>query len=176
MREFVRPRSWLFGEHRATPEDEAFLAELLEDAVTGAVERTRAALLEALAPGRAPVPAEAAGIPEAIATAVDRFSAYARGVIEAGAVPEFFRHQLPRLRLDTAAIRDALTRRAPDPEEALFAPLRRSLDALHAAAAARLATAEVDAEMRALLHGERIAAPLTALAAAVAELESAPPA
>jgi GTP-binding protein EngB required for normal cell division/tetratricopeptide (TPR) repeat protein len=174
VREFVRPRSWLFGEHRATPEDEAFLAELLEDAVTGAVERTRAALLEALAPGGAPVPAEADGIPEAIATAVDRFSAYARGVIEAGAVPEFFRHQLPRLRLDTAAIRDALARRAPDPEEALFAPLRRALDALHAAAAARLATAEVDAEMRALLHAERIAAPLAALASAVAALESAP--
>ena len=49
VREFVRPRSWLFGEHRATAADEAFLGELLEDSVTGALARTRAALLAALA-------------------------------------------------------------------------------------------------------------------------------
>ena len=56
VREFVRPRSWLFGEHRATTADEAFLAELLEDSVTGALARTRAALLAAIdeaAPRRA---------------------------------------------------------------------------------------------------------------------------
>ena len=172
VREFVRPRSWLFGEHRATPEDEAFLAELLEDAVTAAVDRTRATLLRTLGEA-APPPAEAAAIGEAIATAVDRFAAYARGVIEAGAVPDFFRHQLPRLRLDVAAIRDALARRAPDPEEALFAPLRRALDARFAAAAARLAITETDAEMRALLHAARVADPLAALAEAVAALEAA---
>ena len=48
VREFVRPRSWLFGEHRATTADEAFLAELLEDSVTGALARTRVALLAAI--------------------------------------------------------------------------------------------------------------------------------
>lgn len=94
-------------------------------------------------------------------------------MIEAGAVPDFFRHQLPRLRLDVAAIRDALARRAPDPEEALFAPLRRALDARFAAAAARLAITETDAEMRALLHAARVADPLAALAEAVAALEAA---
>jgi tetratricopeptide (TPR) repeat protein/GTP-binding protein EngB required for normal cell division len=171
VREFVRPRSWLFGEHRATAEDEAFLTELLEDAVTNAVERTRATLVRTLADA-APPPAETAAIGEAIATAVDRFAAYAHGVIEAGAVPDFFRHQLPRLRLDVAAIRDALARRAPDPEEALFAPLRRALDARFAAAATRLAAAETDAEMRLLLHAARVADPLAALADAVAALEA----
>jgi GTP-binding protein EngB required for normal cell division/tetratricopeptide (TPR) repeat protein len=171
VREFVRPRSWLFGEHRATPADEEFLAELLEDAVTRAVERTRAALLETLAaaPG---VAADTAGVREAIDAAVDRFAAYARGVIEGGAVPDFFRHQLPRLRLDTGAIRDALARRAPDPEEALFAPLGRALDGVLDAAAAALATAEVDAETRALVHGERLDRPLGALDAAIAALEA----
>jgi hypothetical protein len=49
VREFVRPRSWLFGEHRATPADEAFLGELLEDSVEDALGRTRAALRTALA-------------------------------------------------------------------------------------------------------------------------------
>jgi hypothetical protein len=72
-----------------------------------------------------------------------------------------------------AAIRDALSRRAPDPEEALFAPLRRELDVRFATAGARLATAEVDAETRALLHDARIAAPLAALADAVAALDVA---
>ena len=52
---------------------------------------------------------------DAIDAAIDRFVAYARGVIESGAVPDFFRNQLPRLRLDVGAIRDALARRAPDP-------------------------------------------------------------
>jgi hypothetical protein len=88
-------------------------------------------------------------------------------------VPDFFRHQLPRLRLDVAAIRDALARRAPDPEEALFAPLRRALDAVFDEAAARLATAEIDAEMRTSIRGERIDHPLAALTDAVGDLERA---
>src|SRR6185436_16212113 len=54
VREFVRPRSWLFGEHRATADDETFLAELLEDSVTGALARTRAALAAAVADNQAP--------------------------------------------------------------------------------------------------------------------------
>src|SRR6185312_798722 len=52
VREFVQPRSWLFGEHRATPADEEFLAELLEDAVTRAADGTRAALQSALQPAQ----------------------------------------------------------------------------------------------------------------------------
>jgi hypothetical protein len=167
VREFVRPRAWLFGEHRATPADEDFLSELLEDAVTRAVDRTRATL-------RQPFAAEAAAdagveriaprLAAAIDAAADRFAAYAHGVIEGGAVPDFFRHQLPRLRLDNAAaIRDALARRAPDPEQALFAPLARDLDAVFRAAAAELAAAEIDAELRALLHAERLQRPLAAL-------------
>ena len=136
VREFVQPRSWLFGEHRAKPADEEFLVELLEDAVARATDGTRAALRSALQPA---APAMEAKIPRsrrsraragrAVEAALDRFAAYARGVIEGGAVPDFFRHQLPRLRLDLAAIRDVLLRRAPDPEEALFAGLRRDLDA-----------------------------------------------
>ena len=50
VRDFVRPRAWLFGEHRADSGDEAFLVELLEDAVERATEATRAAMRDALAP------------------------------------------------------------------------------------------------------------------------------
>jgi tetratricopeptide (TPR) repeat protein/GTP-binding protein EngB required for normal cell division len=162
VREFVRPRSWLFGEHRATAADEAFLAELLEDSVTGALARSRAALLAAV--GDATAAHDGQAIVAVIDRAIDRFAAYARGVIDGGAVPDFFRHQLPRLRLEVGAIRDALVRRAPDAEEALFAPLRRDLDALFDGLARELADAETDAVTRAALHAARLARPLAALA------------
>jgi hypothetical protein len=185
VREFVQPRSWLFGEHRATPADEDFLAELLEDAVTRAAEGTRAALRAALQPaiqpgsGEGEDPAATAKVRaragRAVEAALDRFDAYARGVIEGGAVPDFFRHQLPRLRLEMAAIRDVLLRRAPAAEEVLFAGLRRDLDAAFKDAEAALAAAGADEEMRALIYDERIARPLAALARAVDGLAVATP-
>ena len=177
VREFVQPRSWLFGEHRATPADEEFLAELLEDAVAQAAEGTRTALRAALQP--APTdpsedPAQTARVrarvARAIEAALDRFAAYARGVIEGGAVPDFFRHQLPRLRLEIAAIRDVLVRRAPTAEEPLFLGLKRDLDAAFKDAATALADAAADETMRALIQDERIARPLDALARAVEAL------
>ena len=175
VREFIQPRSWLFGEHRATPADEEFLAELLEDAVAQAADGTRAALRAALQPATTDDDGEAtaqtakvrARVARAIEAALDRFAAYARGVIEGGAVPDFFRHQLPRLRLEIAAIRDVLVRRAPTPEEPLFVGLKRDLDAAFKDAAAALGDAAADETMRALIHDERIARPLDALARAV---------
>ena len=170
VREFVRPRSWLFGEHRATTADEAFLGELLEDSVTGALAQTRAALVAAVADDQVAA-ADARAITAAVDQAIDRFAAYARGVIDGGAVPDFFRHQLPRLRLEVGAIRDALMRRAPDPEQALFAPLRRELEALFDAFGRALADAEIDATTRAALHAARLASPLAALAEVIDALE-----
>jgi hypothetical protein len=173
VREFVRPRSWLFGEHRATPADEEFLSELLEDAVTRATERTRQALRQVFDADPATEASAVAARPAlsaAIDAAVDRFAAYARGVIEGGAVPDFFRHQLPRLRLDAAAIRDALARRTPDPEEALFTPLARDLETVFRASAARLDQAEIDAEIHALVHAEHVGRPLDALARELAAM------
>jgi len=172
VREFVRPRSWLFGDHRATAADEAFLAELLEDSVAAALARTRAALLAAMedATARDGQPIVTA-IVAAIDRAINQFLAYARGVIDGGAVPDFFRHQLPRLRLEIAAIRDALVRRAPDPEQALFAPLRRDLDALFDDLGRALAEAETDARTRDALHAARLARPLAALAQVLDDLD-----
>jgi tetratricopeptide (TPR) repeat protein/GTP-binding protein EngB required for normal cell division len=174
VREFIQPRSWLFGEHRATPADEEFLAELLEDAVAQAAEGTRSALRAALQPvaadpGEDPTQTAKlrARLARAIEAALERFAAYARGVIEGGAVPDFFRHQLPRLRLEIAAIRDVLVRRAPTPEEPLFVGLKRDLDAAFKDAAATLGAAASDETMRALIHDERIARPLEALTRAV---------
>jgi GTP-binding protein EngB required for normal cell division len=176
VRDFVRPRAWLFGEHRAERADEEFLTELLEDAVGRATDATRAALHAAAAPpdrdtaaGELPPAARAAAL-RAVDVAIDRFRAYARGVIEGGAVSAFFRDELPRIRLDPAAIRNALVRRAPDPEEVLFAELAHELGDVVRAAEADLAAAEADADIRALLREERLERPLAALRAAVAGL------
>jgi tetratricopeptide (TPR) repeat protein/GTP-binding protein EngB required for normal cell division len=176
VRDFVRPRAWLFGEHRAERADEEFLTELLEDAVGRATDATRAALHAAAAPpdgdataGELP-PAARAAVLRAVDVAIDRFRAYARGVIEGGAVSAFFRDELPRIRLDPAAIRNALVRRAPDPEEVLFAELAHELGAVVRAAEGELAVAETDAAIRALLREERLERPLEALRAALAAL------
>ena len=169
----MQPRSWLFGEHRATPADEEFLAELLEDAVSQAADGTRAALQAALRPAEdeGEDPAQTARVraraARAIEAALDRFDAFARGVIEGGAVPDFFRHQLPRLRLEIAAIRDVLVRRSPAPEEPLFAGLKRDLDAAFMDAGLALTDSARDESMRALIHDERITRPLGSLARAV---------
>lgn len=174
VRDFIQPRTWLFGENRATAADEEFLIELLEDAVDGALDATRTTLRDALrAAGGEGTAALAARITATTDAALDLFAAYARGSIEAGVVPDFFRHQLPRLRLELAAIRDALVRRAPSPEAPLFAGLRRDLDAVFREAAQAREQRAADAAMRAVIHRESVAAPLDALEAALAGLEAA---
>jgi Flp pilus assembly protein TadD/GTP-binding protein EngB required for normal cell division len=165
VRDFVRPRAWLFGEHRADSGDEAFLVELLEDAALRALEETRDALHAALGPSADPTFATT------IDTAVERFSAYVRGVIAGGAVSEFFRADLPRIKLDPAAIRQALMRRAPDPELVLFGALTRELAATFRQAHDALDVEERDAEIRRLLREENVERPLAALEATLAGSE-----
>jgi tetratricopeptide (TPR) repeat protein/GTP-binding protein EngB required for normal cell division len=179
VRDFVQPRAWLFGENRATAADEEFLVELLEDSVASAIEATRNAFRAALASGGGVQPDS--GVTEALAVRVQRavddalelFAAYARGTIEAGVVPDFFRHQLPRLRLELAAIRDALARRAPSPEAPLFSALRRDLDGVFRQADAELAARATDDAMRALIHQDSVWRPLEALSAAIDRLAGA---
>jgi tetratricopeptide (TPR) repeat protein/GTP-binding protein EngB required for normal cell division len=177
VREFVRPRSWLFGEHRADAADEEFLVDLLDEAIGRAVAQTRAALDAAVsgAPSStSPSPSPPPGLADAIARArdraVERFRAYARGVLEGGAVAEFFRQDLPRIRLDLAAIRGALARRAPDPEEIFFRALDRDLGQIVRQAARDIDHAEAVAAIGALIRQERVDRPLASIARAVAAL------
>jgi Flp pilus assembly protein TadD/GTP-binding protein EngB required for normal cell division len=176
VRDFVRPRAWLFGEHRAEAADEQFLVELLEDAVERATQATRGALHDAVVPADAPDPESLpATVREEAARAIDaavaRFDAYAHGVVEGGAVSEFFRAELPRIALDAAAIRNSLARRAPDPERALFAELTHDLADVFRRAHAALDEEETDASIRRLLVEEHVERPLAALARAVADLQ-----
>ena len=192
VRDLVQPRAWPFGEHRADPADEAFLAELLEDATTRATAATRVRLRAAIEgvgpdadgeyargagtalgepnPGVAPPP-RAAELKEAVEEAIERFRAYARGITE-GAATVFFRVELPRIRLDLGAIHAALGRWSPDPEETLFRAIERAV-----AAIARRAEADLEADDRAreiddLIEDEHVRAPLASLDRALAALEA----
>jgi len=204
VREFVRPRSWLFGEHRAEAADEEFLIDLLDEAIGRATEQTRTALETALNawtepgppaessaggfgnPPRVPIlksddtraapPAFAAAFRHAQERAIERFRAYARGVLEGGAVAEFFRHDLPRIRLDLGAIRNALARRAPDPEDVLFRALDRETGLALTGARRELDRAEATAAIGALVRGERVERPLVQLAEAIDALAREEPA
>jgi GTP-binding protein EngB required for normal cell division len=185
VRDFVRPRAWPFGEHRADSADESFLVELLEDAVERATETTRAAMRDALAaphgaPSPEPARADAAdAAARAIDTAIARFGAYAHGVVEGGAVAEFFRSDLPRIELDASAIRNALARRAPDPERALFSLLTRELAEVTRRAHAAIDDEEAEARVRGYLFEEHLERPLDALehgVDALAGAEADPPA
>jgi GTP-binding protein EngB required for normal cell division len=181
VRDFVRPRAWPFGAHRADSADEPFLVELLEDAVERATEATRAALRAALVPAAgsgvaAAPPVEACEATAcAIDTAVERFGAYAHGVVAGGAVAEFFRSDLPRIELDASAIRNALARRAPDPEHALFALLARELAEAVRGAHAALDAEETDADIHRVLREEHLERPLAALERSLAEIAASEP-
>jgi hypothetical protein len=190
VRDLVQPRAWPFGEHRADPADEVFLAELLEDATTRATAATRV-LLHAAVNGTADDARKAAGdagpaergapqpppraseMTSAIDAAIERFRAYARGITE-GAATVFFRVDLPRIRLDLGAIHAALGRWSPDPEEILFHDVERAV-----ADIARRAEADLDARARTreidvLIEEEHLRAPLTALARALDAFDAAP--
>ncbi len=181
VREFVRPRSWLFGEHRADAADEEFLIDLLDEAIGRATEQTRVALETALAapettPAMPPPPGFAAAFEHALERAIERFRAYARGVLEGGAVAEFFRHDLPRIRLDLGAIRNALARRAPDPEDVLFRVLDRETGLALTGARRELDRAEAGAAISSLVRSERVDHPLVQLAEAIEALAREDPA
>lgn len=175
VRELVRPRAWLFGEHRADAGDETFLADLLDDATARAIATTRAALVTALRPedGEAPGPSHVvvtawqAEVTAAIDDAMERFQAYARGIIE-GATAVFFRIDLPRIRLDLGAIHGALGRWSPDPEEVLFRNVERALRQLGQRAEGQLADQDRTRQIDALIEEENVRLPLAALERALA--------
>lgn len=173
VREFVRPRAWPFGEHTADPEDEDFLRELLDDGIVAATARTRTELMKAVDGAEQPASLRTLALVETIDDVVERFRAYARGIIE-GAAAVFFRVDLPHIRLDRAGIHRALGRWTPDPEDALFRPLERAIDAFVERARAELDERERTSEIAAVIRGEHVLGPLDALAEAVTRLMRAP--
>jgi len=152
-----QPRAWPLGDAPRGAADEEFLLDLLDEVVTSATEVSKTALLAA-----------AVGTPELpLAAAVDQFSAYARGML-AGGVAEHFVQQVltkTRTRADVEAAAAILTRRMPDAEAELFAPLAARMRAVFAEARAdRTLQAARQAMVHALIDA-RLAGPLAALVA-----------
>jgi Flp pilus assembly protein TadD/GTP-binding protein EngB required for normal cell division len=171
VREFIRPRAWLFGEHTADPEDETFLRDVLDDGILAATAKTRATLVAGL-PAVDSMPTLAVSdLLGAIDDAIERFRAYARGVIE-GAAAVFFRVDLPRMRLDRAAIHGALGRWTPDPDEALLRPIEHAIERFVSRTRADLDERERTGEIALLMRREHILGPLDSLAEAVGALET----
>ena len=152
-----QPRAWPLGDAPRGPADEEFLLDLLNEVVSSATEASKTALLAA-----------AAGAPELpLAAAVDQFAAYARGML-AGGVAEHFVQQVlskARTRADVDAAAVILTRRMPDAEAELFAPLAAKMLAVFAKARADLDLQAARQAMADALIEARLAGPLAALVA-----------
>ena len=151
----VQPRTWPLGDAHRGAADEEFLLDLLDEVVTAATEASKAALVEA-----------AAGAPELpIATAVDQFAAYARGMLAGGVAQGFLQQYLTRAaaRADVEAAAATLTRRMPDVEAELFAPLAARVRAVFANARTELALQAARQAMADALIDARLAGPLAAL-------------
>jgi GTP-binding protein EngB required for normal cell division len=151
----AEPRTWPLGDAHHSAADEEFLLDLLDEAVTSATEASKAALLAA-----------ATGAPELpIAAAVDQFAAYARGMLAGGVADGFLRQYLTKAggRADVEAAAVTLTRRMPDAEAELFAPLAAKIRAVFANARADLALQAARQEMADALVDARLAGPLAAL-------------
>jgi hypothetical protein len=162
--EFLHPRDWL-GERRIEKTDHDFLLDFLEDEIAAAVGSVEHAL-EAAAAG---------GPGLSIARAAERFTAYARGVLEGGIVDHFLEAELFAAGgiaggRERPALERALCRHIPDPDPQLFAPLAREIRAAYAGARADLAAEAARGAMRTCIQEERIRLPLDALEAAVKAL------
>jgi GTPase SAR1 family protein len=152
-----QPRAWPLGDAPRGAADEEFLLDLLDEVVTSATAVSKTALLAA-----------AVGAPELpLAAAVDQFAAYARGML-AGGVAEHFVQQVlskARTRADVESAAVILTRRMPDAEAELLAPLAAKMRAVFAKARADLALQAARQAMADALIEARLAGPLAALVA-----------
>jgi GTP-binding protein EngB required for normal cell division/Flp pilus assembly protein TadD len=152
----AEPRGWIAKSPRAAA-DEEFLLDLLDEVVTGATEASKTALLAA-ATGAPALP---------IAASVDQFAAYARGMLAGGVAERFLQQALSRSRADVEAAAATLTRKMPDAEAELFAPLAARVRAVFADTRADLALQAARQSMANALLDARLARPLDALKANV---------
>jgi hypothetical protein len=166
--ELMQPRIWPFVERRSGPADRQFLLDLLDDAVFEATAVT-ARELEAAASG---------GPPLDIASLVERFRAYTRGVWRGGLADDILREQAgggrPGGAGELAHLQRVLAGRAPDVEGELLRPLEAAAAAAQASARAAHAADVARGQLQRLIAEERLARPVAELEAAVAALSAAP--
>jgi tetratricopeptide (TPR) repeat protein/GTP-binding protein EngB required for normal cell division len=155
----AQPRRWPLADDAAAAHQD-FLLDLLDEAITLATETSKNNLLAAASSGP-PLP---------IAALIDRFRAFARGMLAGGVVERFLRESVPRTSGRAEHAATALARQIPDCETELFAPLAAESEAAFRAARAVLEQATARREMQRLLDEERLHAPLRALTTALREL------
>jgi GTP-binding protein EngB required for normal cell division/Tfp pilus assembly protein PilF len=196
--DFVRPRRWVFGEHRATPADRDFLMELLLSGLTKMGEASAARVVEHFSGFTRQLrePLDLAFQPEALSqlqTWLDpldqlvgervtllhqqvyaRHHAFTRGFLRGGRVDGFFERTLPRLELAEDAIHDALVADSVDLEEELLLPLsdwqRETMEQL----SQRLALLRNEVDLFRLEQDRRVLVPVLALQKNLALSEAQP--
>jgi len=176
--DFVRPRRWALGEHNADPADRDFLIDLLEDTLGEALVAARGRVLAGLwrlfdaagplGDGRA----RDAAARLLDARVLDRFRAFLRGTLRGGRVDDFFSRTLPRLELSEDNITSALARDAGELLGELGAPLRELCVDLGHELDSRAELALATCDLGRLDLDERLAAPLDAAIAALAQSPS----
>ena len=141
--ELMVPRVWPFGDRRSAPADRQFLLDLLDDAVFEATAVT-ARELAAAAEG---------GPPLDIASFIERFRAYTRGVWRGGLADDILREQSgrPGAAADLAHLQRVLAGRSPDAEGELLRPLEAAAAAAQTEARAAHAAAQIRAELQRLI-------------------------
>ena len=167
VREFLRPRSWPFGEPHVEAANERDLTDLLDDAVSAAIDTTTAAFKICLRDETDGLLSVAhAQLTSALDATTAAFEAYARGTLE-GSAALFFRVDMSRVRVELPALSNLLATYAPDPETRFFRVLEQRLTERFADAHRDLARRTDDLELDRLAHEEQVVRPLAELQALV---------
>ena len=133
--DFVRPRRWVFGQHRVERADQDFVGELLSEGLEQLQQRSQERMLQGLrhqelliertdrqaraGGSRADSPALAGGAGlvsqgELLVKQVyGQFRAFSRGLLAGGRIERFFLHELPGIELTESAIESALAADLP---------------------------------------------------------------
>jgi len=190
--EFVRPRQWRLGQHKASAADRDFLLDLLLDGLSREVSDASLARMSSLLKGLGELlqdGLEAALASEALAPlsprraalaqlvqeraallrqqVYTRYLAFARGYLCGGRVDHFFTQKLPRLELSEETVFQSLAADSVDLEAELLGPLHLFLLEAAGAVNHQLADLRGEVELTCLELDRRLLGPLLALEKAV---------
>lgn len=147
--DFVRPRRWVFGKHRASRADRDFLLELLTDSLRQMSVASHERVRQSFSSRWSQLQDRVAGLPwqgplNQLSSWIEpadqlvqerlhllqqqvytRYNAFARGYLLGGRVDSFFEQTLPGLELDVEPIYAALIADSIDLQQELLIPLGR---------------------------------------------------
>jgi hypothetical protein len=181
--DFVRPRRWVFGEHRATRADRDFLLDLLLEGLHGMTMCSFSRLSDHLSRigkivdlgAREALPVGSAQL-EPWLTALEqllqerlallreqvytRYNAFARGALRGGCVDRFFESSLPTLKLERQQIEKALMAEVVDLDEELLEPLSRWYHEVSSRLLSQIHVLQQEVALNRLEWDQRLLAPI----------------